>query len=103
MPKLKKNLISLGSLKSKFLVVMIRDGVLKATSGALVILKGVRKENLYYYQGSTVLGTLAAATSSTKKDIEVTKLCIYGSDMLVKIPCKSCQARIVERYEDLQT
>ncbi|XP_047260576.1 uncharacterized mitochondrial protein AtMg00300-like [Capsicum annuum] len=53
---------------------MIRDGVLKATSGALVMLKGVRKNNLYYYQGSIVLGTVAAATSRTKKDVEVTKL-----------------------------
>ncbi|VFQ84603.1 unnamed protein product [Cuscuta campestris] len=32
----------------------MQDGVLKATSGALVMLKGVRKNNLYYYQGSTV-------------------------------------------------
>ena len=31
-PKLKKNLISLGALESKGLVVMMRDGVLKATS-----------------------------------------------------------------------
>ncbi|KAG6406058.1 hypothetical protein SASPL_133654 [Salvia splendens] len=50
-PQLKKNLISLGALESKGLVVMMRDGILKATSGALVMLKGVRKNNLYYYQG----------------------------------------------------
>ena len=31
-PKLKKNLISLGDLESKGLVVMMQDGVLKATS-----------------------------------------------------------------------
>lgn len=73
-PKLKKNLISLGALESKGLVVMMRDGVLKATSGALVMLKGVRKNNLYYYQGSTVVGTVATATSSIKKDAEATKL-----------------------------
>ena len=73
-PKLKKNLISLGSLESKGLVVTIRDGVLKATSGALVMLKGIRKNNLYYYQGSTVVGTTAAAISSTKKDAEATQL-----------------------------
>ena len=73
-PKLKKNLISLGSLESKGLVVTIRDGVLKATSGALVMLKGIRKNNLYYYQGSTVVGTTAAAITSTKKDAEATQL-----------------------------
>ncbi|KAG6392300.1 hypothetical protein SASPL_146515 [Salvia splendens] len=60
--------------ESKGLVVMMRDGILKATSGALVMLKGVRKNNLYYYQGSTVVGTVATATSSNKKDAEATKL-----------------------------
>ncbi|KAG6407742.1 hypothetical protein SASPL_130739 [Salvia splendens] len=69
-PKLKKNHISLGALESKGLVVIMRDGILKATSGALVMLKGVRKNNLYYYQGSTVVGTVATATSSNKKDTE---------------------------------
>ncbi|KAG6386586.1 hypothetical protein SASPL_151752 [Salvia splendens] len=53
---------------------MMRDGILKATSGALVMLKGVRKNNLYYYQGSTVVGTVSTATSSNKKDAEATKL-----------------------------
>jgi len=75
-PKLKKKLISLGALESKGLVVTMRDGILKATSRALVMLKGVRKNNLYYYQGSRVVGTVAVATSSTKKDVEATKLCI---------------------------
>ncbi|KAG6413676.1 hypothetical protein SASPL_126390 [Salvia splendens] len=73
-PQLKKNLISLGALESKGLVVMMRDGILKVTSGALVMLKGVRKNNLYYYQCSTVVGTVATATSSNKKDAEATKL-----------------------------
>ena len=73
-PKLKKNLISLGALESKGLVVTMRDGILKATSGALVMLKGVRKNNLYYYQGRTVVGTVATATSSSKKDADAVKL-----------------------------
>ncbi|KAG6434403.1 hypothetical protein SASPL_106035 [Salvia splendens] len=73
-PQLKKNLFSLGALESKGLVVMMRDGILKATSGALLMLKGVRKNNLYYYQGSTVVGIVATATSSNKKDAEATKL-----------------------------
>ena len=53
----------------------MRDEILKATSGALVMLKGVRKNNLYYYQGSTVVGTVSTTTSSTKKDVEAMKLC----------------------------
>ncbi|KAG6408078.1 hypothetical protein SASPL_131081 [Salvia splendens] len=39
-PQLKKNLISLGALESKGIVVMMRDRILKATSRALVMLKG---------------------------------------------------------------
>jgi len=73
-PKLKKNLISLGALEIKGLVVIMRDGILKATSGALVMMNGVRRNNLYYYQRSTVVGTSTATTSSTKKDVEATKL-----------------------------
>jgi len=73
-PKLKKNLISLGALESKGLVVTMRDEILKATSGALVMLKSVRKNNLYYYQGSTLVGRVVTTTSSTKKDVEATKL-----------------------------
>ena len=61
-PKLSKNLISLGALESKGLVVMMRDGVLKATSGVLVMLKGIRKNNLYYYQSNTVVETVATTT-----------------------------------------
>nr|XP_027109490.1 uncharacterized protein LOC113729387 [Coffea arabica] len=74
-PNLKKNLISLGVLESKGLIVTMRDEIFKTTSRALVMLKGVRKNNLYYYQGSTVVGTAGAATSfSSKKDAETTKL-----------------------------
>ncbi|KAG6384621.1 hypothetical protein SASPL_155554 [Salvia splendens] len=53
---------------------MMRDEILKATLGALVMLKGLRKNNLYYYQGSTVARIVATATSSNKKDAEATKL-----------------------------
>ncbi|KAG8479661.1 hypothetical protein CXB51_029443 [Gossypium anomalum] len=67
-PSLKKNLISLGALESKGSVVTMRDGALKVTSGALVILKGKRKNNLYYYQGSTVIGAVAAASDNKELD-----------------------------------
>ena len=67
-PNLKKNLISLGALESKGLVVTMRDGILKATSGALVMMKGTRRNNLYYYEGSTVIGTAATAASSNGKE-----------------------------------
>ncbi|XP_019057165.1 PREDICTED: uncharacterized protein LOC109116374, partial [Tarenaya hassleriana] len=72
-PNLKKNLISLGTLESKGYTVTIRDGILKVVSGALVVLKGVRKNNLYYFKGSTVIGTVAV-TAGEDKDSEVTRL-----------------------------
>ena len=42
-PQLKKNLISVGALKTLSLVVSIRDGVLKMTKGSMVIIKGSLK------------------------------------------------------------
>ena len=47
-PQLKRNLISVGALKTLGLVVSIRDGVLKMTKGSMVAMKGVRRNNLYY-------------------------------------------------------
>jgi len=53
-PQLKRNLISIGVLKTLGLVVSIRDGVLKMTKGSMVVKKGVHRNNLYYLKGSTV-------------------------------------------------
>ena len=72
-PKLKKNLISLGALESKGLVMIIRDGVLKVISGALMVMKGTRRNNMYYYNASTVTEVLAIVSSSDE-DSEITSL-----------------------------
>ena len=50
----KKILSLLVLLKTLGLVVSIRDGVLKMTKGSMVVMKGVRRNNLYYLKGSTV-------------------------------------------------
>ncbi|KAH9782808.1 Integrase catalytic domain-containing protein [Citrus sinensis] len=52
-PPLKKNLISVGVLKAKGYKVTIEDGIMKFTHGAMVILQGVRRHNLYYLKGGT--------------------------------------------------
>ena len=62
--KLKKNVISLGALVSKGLVVIIRGEVLNVISDALLVLKGTRRDNLYYYSGSTMIGVVAIVSSS---------------------------------------
>ena len=63
-PQLKRNLISVGALKTLGLEVSIRDGTLKITKGSMVILKGVRRNNLYYLKISTVTGQVATSTDS---------------------------------------
>jgi len=63
-PQLKRNLISVGTLEALGLVVSIRDGVLKMTKGSMVVMKGVRRNNLYYLKGSIVTGQVETSSSS---------------------------------------
>ncbi|KAH9718108.1 hypothetical protein KPL71_022089 [Citrus sinensis] len=51
---LKKNLISVGALEAKCYKVTIKDGIMKFTHGAMVILQWVRRHNLYYLKGGTI-------------------------------------------------
>jgi len=55
-PQLKKNIISVGALKTLGLVVSIRDNILTITKGLMVIMKDVYRNNLYYLKDSTVIG-----------------------------------------------
>ena len=65
-PKLKKNLISLGTLESKGFTIIMQHGMLKVVSGALVVMKGIRNNNLYLYQGKTTMDTVAAVSEADK-------------------------------------
>jgi len=60
-PQMKKNIISVGAMESKGLKVTLDNGILKVTKGSMVMMKGARDRNLYYWKGSTVTGVLAAA------------------------------------------
>ena len=51
-PQLKRNIISVDALKALGLVVSVRDGVLKMIKDSMVVMKGVRRDNLYYLKGS---------------------------------------------------
>nr|GEZ61688.1 retrovirus-related Pol polyprotein from transposon TNT 1-94 [Tanacetum cinerariifolium] len=69
--KLKKNLISVGTLESKGFEVRAKDGVMKIISGVLVVIKGIRKiNNTYHYKGRTIIGTVVAVSDV----IEIQKL-----------------------------
>jgi len=63
-PQLKRNLISVGDLKTLGLVISIRDGVLMMTKGSMGVMKGIRQNNLYYLKGSTVTGQVDTFISS---------------------------------------
>jgi len=63
-PQVKKNFISVDALEALGHGVSVRDGVLKMTRGSMVVLKGVRRNNLYYLMGSTVIRQVATSISS---------------------------------------
>ena len=63
-PQLKRNLVSVCSLKTLDLEVSIRDGVLKMTKGSMVVLQGVCRNNLYYLKGSTITRQVVTSTDS---------------------------------------
>jgi len=58
--QLKKNLIAAVALEMQSLRETLGEGVLKIFSGSLVVLKGIRRNNLYYLMGSTVTENLKA-------------------------------------------
>jgi len=53
-PHMTKNLISVGALKEEGLIEALGEGVLKMSNGFLVVLKGIKCNNVYYLMGSTV-------------------------------------------------
>ncbi|KAM1225757.1 hypothetical protein ACFX13_045186 [Malus domestica] len=73
-PDMKKNLISLGALESKGLKITMEGGVLKAVYGALVVMKSTRRNNLYFLQGSTVIGGVAVTEAADADSTDTTRL-----------------------------
>jgi len=55
-PSMTKNIISIGALEAKGLRGTLGEGVLRMSSGSLVVLKGIRRNNVYYLMGSAVTG-----------------------------------------------
>ena len=55
-PQLKKNIISLGVLKATCYMMTLEDACLKVTFRSMIMMKDVRKKNLYYLIRSTVIG-----------------------------------------------
>ena len=53
-PQLKKNLISVGPLEALGLEISGKDYILKIFRGSMVVMNGVRHNNLYYLKGTMV-------------------------------------------------
>ncbi|KAH9802505.1 Integrase catalytic domain-containing protein [Citrus sinensis] len=78
-PALKKNLISVGALEAKGYKVTIEDGIMKFTHGAMVILQGVRRHNLYYLKGGKKTRVkFGTANHDTHKILEYVYSDVWG-------------------------
>ena len=53
-PQMKKNLISVETLEAQGLRGTLREDILKMSGGSLVVLKGIRHNNLYYLKSSVI-------------------------------------------------
>jgi len=51
-----RNIISVGALEAKGLRRTLGEGILKMSSGSLIVLKSIRHNNLYFLMGSVVIG-----------------------------------------------
>ena len=56
-------LISLGTLETNGCRIVVENGVLKVTKGAMVMMKGLRQGSLYILQGATVTGVAVVGTT----------------------------------------
>ncbi|KAG8499215.1 hypothetical protein CXB51_005647 [Gossypium anomalum] len=65
--------MGVGVLESKGLTITLKDGLLKVVAGILTVMKGTRRNNLYYLNISTVIGSTSTA-SAKYADSEATKL-----------------------------
>ena len=63
-PQMKKNLMSIRALKAQGLEFSGKDKVLKMLKDSMVVLKGVRYNNIYLLKGNTVTGQLITSVGS---------------------------------------
>jgi hypothetical protein len=68
-PNMKKNLISLGVLELKGYKITMENGIMKVISGALVVMKATRQNNLYHLQRTTIVGAVAIISVNFKEVI----------------------------------
>ena len=64
-PKIRRNLISLGLLESKGYKFSSKSGVLKVTKGSRTIMEAKRRNSLYYLMAETVTGSVNITQSES--------------------------------------
>jgi len=80
-PQLKKNLISVGALEAQGLRETIGEGVLEMSSDSLVVLKGIRRNNLYYVKGSAATENMIASEQLEGDSIRLWQLRLEHVDL----------------------
>ena len=63
-PQLKRNIISVGALKTLGLEISVRNSIFKMTRGSMVVLKNARRNDLYYLKGSMVTGQVTTSINT---------------------------------------
>ena len=53
--------------------MIIQDRVLNVISNTLLVMKGIRRNNLYYYNDGTMIGVVVMVSGS-REDSEITSL-----------------------------
>ena len=77
-PELKRNLISLGMLDDLGYVIKVESRFFKILKGLLIVMKGIKKNGIYFLLGRTVIGSVSIAHESSLKR---TCYAIRGWDM----------------------
>ena len=68
-PKLRRNLISLGMLDANGNNFRSKNGVLRVMNGSMVMLKGVLNQGLYILQGEAIFGDAAISLSNQDETV----------------------------------
>jgi len=88
--QLKKNVILIRALEAQGLREILEEGILKMFNSSLVVMKGIRRNNLNYLKGSAVTENLAA---SKLLDGNSTRLWHSRLDIAVWVLCKNWQCK----------
>jgi len=70
-PKLKRNLISLGEFDKKGYVFKGEKGILNVVKDSMVVMRGIMENGLYSVDGEVVIGSAATATGRVLSKTEL--------------------------------